>query len=130
MAVGKTRWGIAPDDWNAAVVEIRAILVARARARETITYSDLCAEVTAVHLWPRNPALFKMLEQIDVCSDASDGVMLAAIVRHKGGDRMRGNLFFRTAERLGRDVSDRRAFYDSEVERVFEHYAEAAGGSK
>ena len=122
MTARKTRWGIGPDEWEAAVAEITAILLERARARETITYSDLVDRVTAVHLWPRNPALFKMLEQIDVASDASDGIMLASLVHHKGGDRMRGNLFFRTAERLGRDVSDRRAAYDAEIARVFERY--------
>ena len=96
----------------------------RARRRRTITYGELTRELTAVRLHPHHPALPYLLDEVDRASDASDGVMLAAIVRHAAGDHMRGRRFFRTARELGREVGDdEHAFWAAEVERVFERYA-------
>jgi hypothetical protein len=118
-----TRYGYPPDVWAAAVDEIEAVLAAHARKGETITYGDLVAELRTVALRPHDYALPALLVEVDRRTFAACGFMLAAIVRHKGGDGMRGNRFFVTAAKLGRDVGDRRAFWEAEVARVFERYA-------
>lgn len=118
-----TRYGYPADVWAAAVDEIEAVLAEHARSRETVTYGDLVRELRAIALRPHDYALPALLAEVDRRTSAARGVMLAAIVRHKGGDGMRGNRFFVTAADLGRDVGDRRVFWEAEVERVFERYA-------
>ncbi len=118
-----TRYGYPPNVWSRAAVELEAVLAAHARRRETVTYGELVRELTAITLQPHSYALPALLQEVDRRTFASEGVMLAAIVRHKGGDGMRGNRFFTTAEELGRDVVDRRAFWEAEVARVFDRYA-------
>jgi hypothetical protein len=122
-ATKDTRYGYPPEVWAAAVDEIEAVLAAQARRRETVTYGDLAGELRTVALRPHDYALPAMLVEVDRRTFAECGVMLAAIVHHKGGDGMRGNRFFVTAAKLGREVGDRRAFWQAEVERVFERYA-------
>ncbi len=127
MTSTQTRFGYPPDVWDQAVGQIRDTLEARARERRTITYGDLVRELTALRLHPHHPALPELLDAVDRASDAADGVMLAAIVRHARGDHMRGRRFFRTAAALGRDVGeDPHAFWVSEVEQVFAHYSPRA----
>jgi hypothetical protein len=127
MTAKETRFGYPPDVWEAALSQIRAVLEDRAEHRRIITYGELTRELTAVRLHPHHPALPYMLDELDRASDARDGVMLAAIVRHATGDHMRGRRFFRTARELGRDVGgDPHAFWAGEVERVFARYAPRA----
>lgn len=118
-----TRDGYPPSVWAAAVDEIEAVLAVHAGRRETVTYGDLVSELRTVSLRPHSYALPTLLVEVDTRTFSGCGVMLAAIVRHKGGDGMRGNRFFVTAEKLGHQVGDRRAFWEAEVERVFARYA-------
>lgn len=110
---------------SAAVDEVERILLAHASRRETLTYGHLVAELTTLRLHPHSPVVPSLLQEVDERTWVRDGVMLGAIVHHKGGDEMRGNRFFTTAEALGREVGEERhAFWAAEVERVFERYAQ------
>jgi hypothetical protein len=127
----ETRYGLSPEAWDAAVDEVERVLLAHARRGETPTYGELVRELTTVRLHPHSRTLPALLAEVDERTWERDGVMLAAIVRHKQGDRMRGNRFFVTAEALGRDVGeDRRAFWEAEVGSVFARYDERRGTSR
>ncbi len=120
MAEKSTRWGFERKAWDDAKRQAKGVLIAHARRRETTTYSDLCTEVTAIQLRPYSWALMAMLGEVCTEEDAERGTMLASLVTKKGGDGMPGAGYFKHAERLGRDVSDPRAFWESEIEKIFD----------
>lgn len=114
----QTRYGFPLDAWEAAKSQANELLQARARERSTITYGELCREVTAVGLKPRSWAIMGFLNEICTEADARYGIMLASlVVRQATG--LPGNGYFRNAARLGRDVSDPEAYWRSEVERIY-----------
>lgn len=126
MAEKNTRWGYAREDWDRAKRQVKDILIEHARRRETTTYSGLCADVSAIRLRPYSWALMAMLGEVCSEEDAARGTMLASLVTKKSGDGLPGAGYFRHAERLGRDISDPRAFWESEVERIFAVWSEEA----
>lgn len=126
MADKNTRWGFDREEWAAAKRQVKDILIGHARRRETTTYSDLCRDVTVVALRPYSWALMAMLGEVCSEEDAIRGTMLASLVTKKDADGLPGAGYFRHAERLGRDVSDPRAFWESEVEKIFMVWSEEA----
>ena len=65
------------------------------------------------------------LNEICTEADAKHGIMLASLVV-RADTGMPGDGYFRHAERLGRDLSDREAYWRSEVERIYAVYADEA----
>jgi len=121
-----TRYGFPAEAWETAKAEAKAMLVARARRRETITYSELCRGVHAISLKPRSWAIMAFLNEVCSEEDAEHGVMLATlVVRADSG--LPGDGYFRHAERLGRDVADREAYWHQEAERVYAAFAGEPG---
>jgi hypothetical protein len=121
--------GMTVAEWTAAVDEAELVLLAHARRGETVTYVEFMRELTCVRVrHPHSPVLPALLTEVDERTWARDGVMLGAIVHHAGGDHMRGNRFFETATRLGREVGDRRAFWEAEVAAVHVRYRAGTGG--
>lgn len=118
----ETHWGFAREDWNAAKVQVEDILIECARHRRTITYSGLCTEVTAIRLRPYSWALMALLDEACAEQDAAHGTILASLVVRKGGEGMPGTGYFRCAERLGYDVADPRAFWESELAKIHAHW--------
>lgn len=109
--------------WDAARAEARRLLVHCARNRQTISYSELAASISAIRFSPRARAFHVLLEEICSAEDAARGVMLASLVVHKGGDGMPGDGYFAHAAHLGRDTEARRSFWESEVTAVFDAFA-------
>ena len=117
-----TRYGFPADAWEAAKAEAKTLLVDAARRQETITYSELCHCVHAVSLKPRSWAIMGFLNEVCSEEDAEHGVMLATlVVRADSG--LPGDGYFRHAARLGRDVTDREAYWHHEAERVYAAFA-------
>ena len=112
------RYGSPVADWERAKLQAKDFLVSCARERATTTYSELCSEVGAIHLRPYSFAVVAFLNEICTEEDAAHGVMMASLVVRKDTG-LPGNGYFRHAGRLGRDVSDREAFWRSEVEKVY-----------
>ena len=121
MADTKTHFGSPVDDWELAKLQAKEFLTACARRRATTTYSELCSEVTAIHLRPYSFAIVAFLNEICTEEDAAHGVMMASLVVRKDTG-IPGNGYFGHAGSLGRDVADREAFWRSEVERVWDAY--------
>jgi len=118
-----TRYGFSLDAWEAGKQQANALIQQRARERGTLTYAELCREVTSITLKPRSWAIMGFLNEICTEADARYGIMLATlVVRADSG--LPGDGYFRHAERLGRDVSDRETYWRSEAERVWAAFAE------
>lgn len=118
-----TRYGFPAPAWEAAKAEAKALLVEAARRRETVTYAELCRSVRAVSLKPRSWAIMGFLNEVCSEADAERGVMLATLVV-RADTGLPGDGYFRHAARLGRDVSDREAYWRLEAERVYESFAD------
>ena len=118
-----TRYGFPFDAWEAAKQQANAFIQQRARERGTLTYAELCREVTAITLKPRSWAIMGFLNEICTEADAKHGIMLATLVV-RADTGLPGDGYFRHAERLGRDVTDREAYWRSEAERVWSAFAE------
>lgn len=118
-----TRYGFPPDAWERALEQAREHLIGVARRRATTTYSGLCSAVTAIDLKPYSFAMVAFLNEVCSRADAERGVMLASLVTRKDTG-LPGDGYFDFAETLGRDTADRRAFWESEVGRVYAAYAE------
>lgn len=116
------RYGFPIDAWEAAKSQANALIEARARERGTLTYADLCREVTAITLKPRSWAIKAFLNEICTEADARHGIMLATLVV-RADTGLPGDGYFRHAERLSRDVADRETYWRSEAERVWAAYA-------
>ena len=113
-----TRYGFPLEAWEAAKLQANGLIESRAAERGTLTYAELCREVTAITLKPRSWAIMGFLNEICSEADAKFGIMLATLVV-RADTGLPGDGYFRHAERLGRDVSDRVAYWRSEAERVW-----------
>ncbi len=116
-----THHGFPAHAWAAATEQARHHLLAVARARGTTTYAELASAVTAIDLKPYSWAMIAFLNEICASEDERHGIMLASLVTRKDTG-LPGEGYFRFAERLGRDVSDREAFWRAEVQRIYAVY--------
>lgn len=112
------KFGFSDAAWDTARAEMRAVLVARAKLRGMIPYSELVREVRAIRLEPDSTALATMLGEISGEEDAHGRGMLTVIVVHKHGDMQPGPGFFDLAQKLGRDTSDLLKCWVSELKKV------------
>lgn len=115
-------WGYPDEAWAAAAAQARDALVRHAERREVTTYGALCAEVTAIRIRPRSWGLMALLGVACAPEDEAHGIVLASLVTRKA-DGLPGEGYFEWARREGLDVSDRRAMWTDQVERVFAAYA-------
>ncbi len=112
--------------WADAKAEAKALLGGVARRRGTLAYRDLCDGIRSIRLEPRSFALMRMLNEVCSEEDEARGVMLASlVVRCDTG--IPGDGYFRHAAALGRDVTDREAFWRQEAERVWDAYGDEGG---
>jgi hypothetical protein len=114
-----TSYGFKAEEWEKGKEEMRQILIEAAKKCETIAYSDLVPKIKAINLPRNSPAFWDMLGEISTEENADGRGMLTAIVVHGQGDTLPGAGFFKLAKRLGRDFSDKRAFWIEELKRVY-----------
>jgi hypothetical protein len=119
--------GILQSNWNSAKSEACNLMIARAKLRGMVPYSDLVQCITAVHLEAHDQRLFHLIGEISSEEDADGRGMLSVVVVHKGGDMQPGPGFFELAEQLGRDTSNILKCWIEELHRV--HAVWAAGNS-
>ena len=65
--------------WHQAKREIKTVLIARAKARDVISYKELVGQVTALQLEPHSFALSIMLREIAAEEHAAGRSMLTAL---------------------------------------------------
>jgi len=98
-------------------------MVARARRKRDISYTDLVAGITHIALEAHDIRLDHLLGEIAQEEDAAGRGLLTVLVVHKTGDKMPGPGFFQMAESRGRDISDKEALWVHEMRKVQETWA-------
>jgi hypothetical protein len=111
-------YGIPPSSWDAAKREAREVLIARARLRGMIPYSELAREIRSAYFEPHDQRFFHLIGEISAEEDAAGRGMLSVVVVHKHGDMQPGPGFFEFAKQLGRDTSDILRCWVDELHRV------------
>jgi hypothetical protein len=117
-------YGFSQATWDMAKQEARNLLIARAKLRGMIPYSDLAKAITAISLDPHDQRLFHLLGEISSEEDAGGRGMLSVIVVHKFGDMQPGPGFFELAKKLGRDTSDILKCWVDELKKVHAVWSE------
>ncbi len=110
--------GFAKADWDSAKEEAKEIMIARAKVRGMIPYSDLVRQITSITLGAHDPRLFHFLGEIASEEDEAGRGMLTVLVVHKQGDMQPGPGFFELAASLGRDTGDLLRCWVDELHRV------------
>ena len=113
------RHGFAEDQWVAAKEEARQAMIAVARSKSVIAYSDLVWKVTSCMLEPNGAALAHMLGEVSSEEDEEGRGLLTVVVVHKTGDMKPGPGFFRLARSRGRRVVDEEQFWIEELRNVY-----------
>jgi molybdopterin synthase catalytic subunit len=119
-------FGIPAQDWNAAKEEARAAMIARARLRGMIPYSDLVKEIGAASFRAHDTRLFHMLAEIAIEENEAGRGMLSAVVVHKNGDMQPGAGFFVLGQHLGYDTKDVLKFWIEQLKKVHAYWSRRA----
>ncbi len=111
----------AAADYRAVKAEMRALLIETARARQTITYSELCLRLTTVTLHYHSHIFHRLLRE--VCREAwddGDGQLCALVVTKQTG--IPGGGYFDHMDE--RTMDDLEAEWRQDLEGVFKHWSE------
>jgi len=111
------------EAWRVGKAEVVAILQTTARTRDTITYSDLSAQLRSIVIPYDDPIMAVMLDEISADEFRAGRGILSAVVIHKHGDQEPGTGFFKLAESLGCKVTDKTIFWVSELHAVHEYWS-------
>lgn len=121
MVVRRT-WGMTPAAWGEAKTRLLTLLLDAASSGATVTYGEAARVAFEGRFSARSGALMDLLGEVDSEQEALTGVMIASLVVRKD-TRMPGKGYFTfAAEELGREVTDRAAFWREEVTAVWSAY--------
>lgn len=123
------QYGFENSQWEKAKRQAKEILIAVARRRGRIAYSELVAQISTLHLESHDSRLFHLLGEISSEEDVEGRGMLTAIVVHKAGDMQPGPGFFELAKTLGRNTKDQLACWVSEFNKVHDYWANRNAGN-
>jgi len=112
------KFGVTAKAWEAFKAEARTHLIEVAKNRAMITYGDLAAKMTSVHLEPHDQMLWEILGDISRDEAAAKRGLLSVVVVHKHGDMEPGPGFFELAKFFGRKAGDRTKCFIEELHRV------------
>ena len=104
---------------NNAESEIVGVLNEIAGRRATIFYSELAERIQSANFFANDKRMHDLLGEISRDSDAEGHGMLSVVVINKKCN-LPGLRFFELAKELGRDVSDERSFWKSELQKVYD----------
>ena len=119
----KRRWGLEPEEWDAAKVRLRGALADAGAARSTITYGEAARVAFGGRFSARSGALMDLLGEVDSEEAAERGVMVASLVVRKDSGVPGDGYFAFARDVLDRDVSDRERFWREEASAVWNAYA-------
>jgi len=115
-------FGFPPAKWRAAQDQARELLIAKARAKGFITYSDLAAQITAIEFAYDDERFFALLGTLASEEEAAGRGLLSVLVIHKQGDQQPGKGFYRLAKYWGRRIPDPTQFWVEEFKRVWAYW--------
>ena len=112
--------GFSDVQWTAAKEEARVAMIAVARSKSLIAYSDLVRKITSCILEPHGAPLAHMLGEISSEEDEEGRGLLTVVVVHKTGDLKPGPGFFRLARSRERHIVDEEQFWVEELRNVYD----------
>ena len=115
-------WGFSPDEWAIARARLTVLLSEVAAARSTITYGEVAKRALDGRVSARSGVLMDLLGEVDSCTERSRGVMIASLVVRADSGMPGDGYFAFVEEELGRAIADRAAFWQTEVERVWDEF--------
>lgn len=118
-----TPYGISQDEWHQAKDEMRLILIAVARSKSLIAYSDLVAKVLSVQFEAHDPRLDDLLCEISTEEDTAGRGLLSVVVVHKSGDKKPGRGFFALAKSRGRGTEDEIQCWVEQLQQVYSFWS-------
>jgi hypothetical protein len=118
-----SRFGIPSKTWKQAKVEAEQALIARAKVRGMMPYSELVKHIQVFPFEAHDTRLFLLLGEISSEEDDAGRGLLTVIVVHKSGDMQPGPGFFELAEERGRDTSDILQCWVAELKKVHAYWA-------
>lgn len=121
--VRKAAHSLTTKERTTAREEMRSILIAHARDRQTITYSGLSLLMQTVHVHYRSPLFMQLLT--DVCAEEErqgHGMLCALVVSKTTG--IPGGGYFSGMAQMGRDVSEMEASWRAELEQVYDYWSQ------
>jgi hypothetical protein len=119
-------YGYSTSEWESTRAWAARRLHRVAHDRATITYSDLCREMSAAGMLPLEPdsaALAALLGQVNVLEHDANRPLSSALVVHKTGDWQPGSGFWAFARDLGIDPGVGRQakvdYWVAEIQRCY-----------
>lgn len=103
---------------------LREMLIDAARERGTVTYSDVSVRVFEGRVPARSRYIMDLLTEVDEEEHASTGVIIASLVVRADSGIPGAGYFTFLARRFGRDITDPRAAWSVEAEKVWATYCE------
>ncbi len=117
------KFGYTQSQWDRAKEEATEAMIARAKVRGMLTYTDLTRAISAIRFNPEDYALADLLGEIATDEDAAGRGMLTVLVVHKVGDMEPGRGFYELARQLGRTITDPVKFWIEELHFVHATWA-------
>lgn len=123
-------YGYLMTHWQEAKQEMRLILIDMAQQGQTITYGELSARITTIHLPPYSYAMSGMLREVCAEDDPAEAGMLATLVVRKSDGRP-GPGYFKGMVGRHLEDDDIEAFWQAEFEKVCRFWQgySSSGGS-
>lgn len=128
--MAKRTWGFTPEEWASMRIELQHLLASAAALRSTVTYGEVSRRVFHGRASARSGALMDLLGEVDTDTDERLGIMIASLVVRADTGMPGEGYFVFAAEERGRPIEEPRAFWQLEVERVWEAYAPLAQGEQ
>lgn len=108
--------------WSDLRDEAQQVLIELAKARQVVTYSELCLMLKTAYLHYHSPLMTRLLDEIgEMERQAGRPSLPALVVSKQKGIPSTG--FFRTES--GEEVADPKAYWAEHLERVFEYWSKA-----
>ena len=118
----KRTLGFSAKEWADAREALLSMLVDAAVSRSTVTYGEVARRAFGGRVSARSSALMDLLGEVDSALDVERGIMIASLVVRVDTGMPGEGYFHFAAEELGRSVDHPRAFWQAEVERVWDAY--------
>lgn len=117
-----SRFGLTDEQWNGAIVEVRAAILEAAFDRRMTWYSEVANKVTVIHLDPYSSLMNHLLGAVFENEKEAGMPALTSIVTHKYGDKEPGSGFYEAARSLGYRFDEPYVFWAKQVQDVFKRH--------
>lgn len=122
MPLPPPRYTLTSAEWDLMVEAMRTELIALAKQKRIVTYSDLALSLP-VYIHPGSYAFTRLLSRVCGEEEALGHGLLCALVVSKATG-IPGAGFFRGAAERGYDASNIDQYWRDEVDRVFAYWDE------